>query len=197
LPGVRELFQSRKKEEEEENQVLAHYKRFMNQGPAYYGDLDEADGKLLTYEHEAEEEGKAFVLYVKACNLIRPSDWEESFINVREVFDLPPDTQVPELPRTSSSAKRKTADHDSDVEMGSGTEDSKRVKTISDLNVAHPTTSNAETARIHAQAAAAYITFLDVEHLLPPKLPTHDEMEGVLLALRKKALLEEYLGDAA
>jgi len=195
LPGVRELFQSRKKEEEEENQALAHYKKFMNQGPAYYGDLDEADGKLLTYEREAEEE-----------------DWEESFINVREVFDLPPDTQVPELPRATAthmvshellpsgpftSAKRKTADHDSDVEMGSGTEDSKRVKIISDLTVEPPTTSNVDTARIHAQAAAAYIQFLDVEHLLPPKLPTHDEMEGVLLALRKKALLEEYLGDAA
>ena len=62
------MFQSRKKEEEEENQVLAHYKRFMNQGPAYYGDLDEADGKLLTYEREAEGEGKVFVLYVKAGN---------------------------------------------------------------------------------------------------------------------------------
>lgn len=212
MPGVRELFQSRKKEEEEENQVLAHYKRFLNQGPAYYGDLDEADGKLLTYEHEAEEEGKAFVVvYVKACNLIQPSDWEESFLNIREVLDLPPDTQVPELPRTAAtnpvsrdslpsgpfmSAKRKTADHDSDVEMGSGTEDSKRVKIISDSTVEHPTTSDVDTARIHAQAAAAYIPFLDVEHLLPPKLPTHDEMEGVLLALRKKALLEEYLGDA-
>lgn len=97
-------------------------------------------------------------------------------------------------PVLSSSAKRKTADHDSDVEMGSGTEDSKRAK-ISDLTVELPTTSDVDTARIHAQAAAAYIPFLDVEHLLPPKLPTHDEMEGVLLALRKKALLEEYLGD--
>ena len=58
MPGVRELFRSRKKEEEEENQVLAHYKKFTNQGPAYYGDLDEADGKLLTYELEAEEEGE-------------------------------------------------------------------------------------------------------------------------------------------
>ena len=57
LPGVRELFQSRKHEEEEENQALAHYKKFMNQGPAYYGDLDEADGKLLQFEREAEEEG--------------------------------------------------------------------------------------------------------------------------------------------
>lgn len=29
----------------------------MNQGPAYYGDLDEDDGKLLAYEREAEDEG--------------------------------------------------------------------------------------------------------------------------------------------
>ena len=69
MPGVRELFQSRKKEEEEENQVLAHYKKFMNQGPAYYGDLDEADGKLLAYEREAEEEGKAFIFMWKQANL--------------------------------------------------------------------------------------------------------------------------------
>ncbi|KAI6094770.1 Isy1-like splicing factor [Pisolithus sp. B1] len=44
LPGVRELFQSRKKEEEEENVALNYYKKFMNQGPPYYGDLDETQG---------------------------------------------------------------------------------------------------------------------------------------------------------
>ena len=188
---------------------MAHYKRFMNQGPAYYGDLDEADGKLLAYEREAEEEGKAPVLYIEASNLIF-LDWEETFINAREVLDLPPDTQMPELPRvtathsasheslppgSSSSAKRKIADHDSDVEMGSGPEDSKRAKTTSDATVELSTPSNVDTARVHAQAAAAYIPFLDIEHLLPPKLPTHDEMESVLLALRKKALVEEYFGD--
>lgn len=57
LPGVKELFSSRKNEEEEENQALAYYKKFMKQGPAYFGDLDESDGKLLEYEQEAEEEG--------------------------------------------------------------------------------------------------------------------------------------------
>jgi pre-mRNA-splicing factor ISY1 len=31
------------------------YKKFLNQAPAYFGDLDEADGKLLKYE--AVEEG--------------------------------------------------------------------------------------------------------------------------------------------
>lgn len=57
LPGVRDLFQSKKKEEDEENQVQAYYKKFTNQGPTYFGDLDEADGKLLEFERHAEEEG--------------------------------------------------------------------------------------------------------------------------------------------
>ena len=57
MPGVRELFQSRKKDEEEENQVHAYYKKFTNQGPAYFGDLDEADGRILAYEREAENGG--------------------------------------------------------------------------------------------------------------------------------------------
>ena len=47
----------------------------------------------------------------------------------------------------------------------------------------------------HAQAAAAYIPFLDADMLLPPKMPTRQEMEDVLLDLRKKALVEEYFGD--
>jgi pre-mRNA-splicing factor ISY1 len=58
LPGVKELFQSRKKEEEEENQALAYYQKFMNQGPSYFGDHDELDGKLLAFEAQSEEEGE-------------------------------------------------------------------------------------------------------------------------------------------
>lgn len=68
LPGVRELFQSRKNEEEEENQALAYYKKFMNQGPAYYGDLDENDGKLLEFEQQAEEEGMFVTVQQRPCS---------------------------------------------------------------------------------------------------------------------------------
>ena len=57
LPGVKELFMSKKKEEDEENQAQNFYKKFTNQGPAYFGDLDETDGKLLEFEQQAEEEG--------------------------------------------------------------------------------------------------------------------------------------------
>lgn len=54
---MKELFMSKKKEEDEENQAQSFYKKFTNQGPSYFGDLDEQDGKLLEYEMHAEEEG--------------------------------------------------------------------------------------------------------------------------------------------
>ena len=58
---MKELFQSKKKEQEEENVAQNFYKKFTNQGPAYFGDLDEQDGKLLEYERAAEEEGTSFI----------------------------------------------------------------------------------------------------------------------------------------
>jgi pre-mRNA-splicing factor ISY1 len=54
---VKELFESRAKEEDEENQLHAYYKKFTNQGPSYFGDLDEKDGTLLQYEQEQEDIG--------------------------------------------------------------------------------------------------------------------------------------------
>lgn len=83
--------------------------------------------------------------------------------------------------------------------MHSGGDEPKKAKAET-IKISGPkilqSTVDGDSSRIHAQAAAAHISFLDVEHLLPPKLPSHDEMEGVLLALRKKALVEEYFGDA-
>jgi hypothetical protein len=73
LPGVKELFESRKKEEDEENATSSFYKKFTNQGPAYFGDLDEADGELLKYEEAAEQEGM-FVASLLACS--SPSRWQ-------------------------------------------------------------------------------------------------------------------------
>jgi pre-mRNA-splicing factor ISY1 len=145
-------------------------------------------------------------------SLICASDWEEAFINLRETLNLPSDTQAPKIPRPNvdvvpsitdsanpppPSSKRKAQTED--VDMDSGGDDSKKAKTELEKTTATAVSqpsADADASRIHAQAAAAYIPFLDVEHLLPPKLPSHSEMEGVLLALRKKALVEEYFGDA-
>jgi pre-mRNA-splicing factor ISY1 len=43
---------------------------------------------------------------------------------------------------------------------------------------------------------ASMIPFLTPEHISPPKLPTKQEMDQVLLGLRKQALLQEYIGEA-
>ncbi|CAK5274483.1 unnamed protein product [Mycena citricolor] len=97
LPGVRELFQGRKKEEEEDNLAMAHYQKFTKQGPSYYGDLDENDGTLLEYEREAEAE-----------------EWEEAASNLREALDLPQDAAIPGIPPSTSPANP-------DVEMPAST----------------------------------------------------------------------------
>ncbi|KAG6908374.1 hypothetical protein DXG01_004872 [Tephrocybe rancida] len=192
LPGVRELFQSRKKEEEEENQALAYYKKFMNHGPSYYGDIDEDDGTLLEYERAAEEE-----------------DWEEAYSNLRETLGLSSDGPIPKLARPDQSvppppslieaqglsSKRKTADVgevEGDVDMAPPDDGLKRPRS-GDPTPPVPVATDA--ARTHAAAAASYIPFLRTENLLPPTLPTRQEMETVLLALRKKALVEEYFGE--
>lgn len=54
---MRELFQSKKKDHDEENLALAHYKKFADHGPAYFGDLDEQNQELLPFERQLEEEG--------------------------------------------------------------------------------------------------------------------------------------------
>lgn len=122
---------------------------------------------------------------------------------------MPPDSPLPPLPRNTNhpslsqthpppavTSKRKTTGEDEDVEMEAVEEDAKRAKTVFSLSAnTIDTASDADTARRHAQMAASHIDFLDTEHLLPPSLPTHQEMENVLLNLRKKALVEEYFGD--
>ena len=145
--------------------------------------------------------------------------WEEAHAHLREVLGLPDDTPVPKIPRgagaPSSNAppsdkppppaapdgKRKAPDDGAD-----GTpvleSDGELVKRSKPGSLAPPPpppdatqVDAAATTLAHARAAAAHIPFLSVESLLPPKMPTKEEMEGVLLELRKRALVEEYFGN--
>jgi len=209
LPGVKELFQSKKKEEEEENQMVVHYRKFVGQGPAYFGDLDETDGTLLEFEQEAEEAGEPSSFSCqKAFNLARCSafsDWEEAYLNIRTAIGIPVDEDPPRMPRWNvtrhpptshppapdqPSAKRKLRDADSIIVDA---EDLKRAKT-STREAPTLTSSMTPSADDAARAAAAFIPFLNSEDLAPPQLPSRDEMEDVLLGLRKKALMSEYFG---
>lgn len=140
------------------------------------------------------------------------AEWEEVHAHLREVLGLPTDVPLPQIPRGASASsssippsgdpppasdgKRKAPDDDGKLAPEPDTELAKRSKP--DIPVATPGVAQADvaaTALAHARAAAAYIPFLTVESLLPPKMPTKEEMEGVLLELRKRALVEEYFGN--
>ena len=146
-------------------------------------------------------------------------DWEEAYSNIKAVLGIPTESPTPSIPRiatamdgpttTSSletgSTKRK-ADGDGDATMADSTETntkSKKSKSVSKPAPKETTTTqtpalpdDSDPQLAHARAAAAFIPFLSPENLLPPKLPTREEMEGVLLDLRKRALVEEYFGNS-
>ncbi|KAI0767319.1 pre-mRNA-splicing factor ISY1 [Fomes fomentarius] len=186
LPGVKELFTSKKTEEDEENKVHNYYKKFQNQGPRIL---------LLKFEMHVEEE-----------------EWDDAYNHLRTVLGLSTDEPIPRIPRPAiqhatiaitdanqtgpPEPKRKAPDDDGDIEMSSTpTEVAKRSKTNGVAPTAVPDASTEEAMLAHAKRTAAYIPILSPEILVPPKLPTREEMEAYLLELRKKALVEEYFGN--
>ena len=219
LPGVRELFESRKKEEDEETATQSFFRRFTNQGPSYFGDLDEADGSLLQYEQDAEQEGTfqhrvLLSTYTQCIKYV--TEWNEAYENLRETLGLPADEPIPKIPRSnvsrpsqtlppsdppplSSDAKRKAPSDDNDEQDDNQNSDAaKRSKTdaiVPSTGAERQTADPTDVLAAHARAAAAYIQFLEPENLLPPKMPSKEEMEGVLLELRKRALVDEYFGN--
>jgi pre-mRNA-splicing factor ISY1 len=106
-------------------------------------------------------------------SLIRPIAWEEACRNARGTLGHPADGPIPDTPRTAPA---------NDVDMAVDAAPDGEDKEARDM------------ARAAAAAAASLIPFLSPTDLMPPKLPTREEMDGVLLALRKKALVDEYFG---
>ncbi|KAH7106042.1 Isy1-like splicing factor [Auriculariales sp. MPI-PUGE-AT-0066] len=201
LPGVRELFQSKVKDQDEENMALNHYKRFMDHGPEYFGDLDEQNAELLPFEHQLEQE-----------------DWDEAYTNLRAALELDTDVSIPPYPfvprqtigggappdakpsRADGKRKAASADANDATDAPPPSEQTKRAKKATPsapVLIVSNSAAAVDAISPHARAAAAFIPFLTPEELSPPKLPTREEMEAVLLALRKRALLEEYFGDNA
>lgn len=142
-------------------------------------------------------------------------EWEEAYNNLRESLGLPTDEPVPKMPRReimstsllvstdttnpSLDAKRKATDEDKSSDK-TEIEPSKRSKadatpTAVSVNGASNGKEDADSILRAATAVAAFIPFLSPEDLLPPKMPSREEVENVLLKLRKKALVEEYFGE--
>lgn len=145
-------------------------------------------------------------------------DWAEAYTNLRESLGLGTDEPIPKLQRsqhgnggTSHVTDSSTPDTtqpkrkhppDEDAEMTNGDTSEEASKRPKKDGVSAPTQSvtgldvNGDSpAAVHARAAAAYIPFLTPEMLMPPQMPSTEEMERVLLDLRKRALVEEYFGN--
>ena len=149
--------------------------------------------------------------FAHPCVLV---EWQDAYNHLRIILDLSTDEPIPPIPRpgkqhasipiTDASQtglpepKRKAPDEDGDIEMASNAPSTEVVKRAKTNGAAPPTASDASTEEAmlaHARRTAAFIPILSPEILVPPKLPTREEMEAYLLELRKKALVEEYFGN--
>lgn len=147
------------------------------------------------------------------------TEWEEAYNNLRETLGLPLDEPIPKMPRRDlvsttqlasfdsntlvGDTKRKAPDDDDDDSTSATVAEVDHSKRSKNDAIPPPTNVNGttngqldtDTVTKAASAVAAFIPFLTPDDLLPPKLPSKQEMEDVLLKLRKKALVEEYFGE--
>ncbi|KAG9126124.1 NineTeen Complex (NTC) component [Ceratobasidium sp. 392] len=105
-------------------------------------------------------------------------EWEDSYQRLRTSLNLPSDTPVPKIPRPDPVPLSKIM-----AQLPQSGEDAAMTGTEND---------NADSANPSHPPMLSVLPPADLQH---PKMPTKEEMEGVLLALRKRALLEQYLGD--
>ena len=127
-------------------------------------------------------------------NTLNP-EWQEASSHIKEILGLQGDETISLPPRYSSSDSQKHNEADSgDVDMKSPETDPSGSEANGTSNHTAPDSKTTDVAYQSAQAAAAYIPFLTPDDLLPPKLPTKEEMESIILGLRKRALVEEYFG---
>jgi pre-mRNA-splicing factor ISY1 len=114
----------------------------------------------------------------------RCSEYEEAVNELKSLLGLGGDVRIPSLrdraiapiSTSAATAKRKEGE-DSKMEDGSK---SKRAKQ-----------NNGQGAAAQRDITSL-IPFLTPEHLAAPKMPTRQEMDAILLELRKQALLQEY-----
>ena len=190
--------------------MAAHYRKYQNQGPSYYGDLDEADETLLVYEMEQENNGSSFALSRSSIFInSQPKEWEDAYKTLAETLGLDADHAIPPIPRPnptplsaasshsgSAAEKRKATENDApvDTDMADGattTMSSKRLKTDRDEN------GNEDNLRPPPiTQLPPLLSVLQPSDVASPSMLTKQEMESVLLQLRKRAVLEEYLGDS-
>lgn len=105
------------------------------------------------------------------------TEWEEAYQNLKVSLGLPDDLPVPKPPRPDPVPLSKMM-----AQLSQPGSDSAMTNANGDNT--NPTNSHPPMLSV--------LSPTDLQH---PKMPSKEEMEGVLLALRKRALLEQYLGD--
>ncbi|OAV96978.1 hypothetical protein PTTG_00078 [Puccinia triticina 1-1 BBBD Race 1] len=205
LPGVKELFEGASKQQEELDGLKKTddvYHMFKNQGPSYFGDLDEYG-----------EEGEQLLKYESAHER---QDWEDTFESMSALLGLPPgESVVPPFPtgtshvdlsshlasepaaQTNATRDKRKADNDSP-----GTP-SKKKTSNSDENglpseqdkeaLPDPIDSSSQPDKTQAPTKPPLSVF-DPADLQPPPVPTLEQWEQMIIQLQKAALLKEYIG---
>jgi pre-mRNA-splicing factor ISY1 len=122
-------------------------------------------------------------------------DWDKACSALANVLELPEDTALPAFPKAQASAKSglesttsatKRKAPDGDVEMIDNDSTEKRTKS----SEGEDGTANNEGPS--AAALASFFGVLDQDSMQPPVQPTKEELEKILLDVRKRSLLAQY-----
>ncbi|RXK36791.1 hypothetical protein M231_05952 [Tremella mesenterica] len=193
LPGVKELFTRGTALASEESARTASFQMFRNQGPAYFGDLDEMDEGLLLDEDTAARK-----------------DWEKAVAHTASLLSIPETTDLVPYPGPSKPPPIITTESTGATAEPSvfvpkkgkkgvkgkrkGQEDESATKRARTDGEEAPTSDTPVDPVTSTQLAMAanFLNVLDPESLKAPVLPTVEEMGNVLLEVRKKALRDEY-----
>jgi pre-mRNA-splicing factor ISY1 len=134
-------------------------------------------------------------------NIMISTEWEEACANARGALGLPSDSPVPPFPLsnptsiTSTLAPSKTQKGKSKSKSKSSKQKPPDTAPASDAMDVDGAVAASDPQRAAADLLVKYAPFFSPEELMQPKLPTRNEMEDVLLQLRKRAVLDEYFGD--
>ena len=133
--------------------------------------------------------------------LLLRTDWDNACSRLVDLLELPEDATVPPFPKanvpataTSSTNAQKRKATDDDVEMtetSTESESDKRTK-VDGQGAEAGSESNGNTDASTAAALASFFGVLDQASMEPPKQPTKEELEVILLDVRKRSLLAEY-----
>lgn len=206
LPGVKELFEGVSKQQSELEGLKKNddvYHMFKNQGPSYFGDLDE-------YGREGQE-------LLKYESLHENQDWEDTFESIAALFGLPPDQpinppfpvsthEITTIPNSVSGTQSKDTPAPDKRKADTdppGTPSKKKTIQVDadgapippeDQTISNDPTLTAQAPAQKASTKPTYLSVFDPEDLQPPPVPTTEQWEQMIMQLQKAALLKEYIG---